>query len=218
MAFDDEFVEIGGLARVRGLEREVVEDEEIDSDEPAHLDVVGVVEPGRAEPFEQPIGAYGVDLAATSTGDVTERVREVGLADPDGSEDQGRVGVVDEPQAREHGPVVGVVGDVDVTAPRFQGHRRVELGGAAPQRRGLAVAAGDLVGEDELEELRMRQFRGAGEGEPLGERCEVLPSLTRRSYALSSGATVVAVGAVIALPPGPRRTRPRRERTGLPRR
>jgi hypothetical protein len=35
---------------------------------------VGVVEAGGAEPFEQPVGAFGVDLAATSAGDVPERV------------------------------------------------------------------------------------------------------------------------------------------------
>ncbi len=89
VAFDHELVEVGGLAGVEGLESEVVDDEEIDGNEPAHLDVVGVVEPGGAEPFEQPVGTFGVDLAATSADDVPERVGEVGLADPDGSQDQG---------------------------------------------------------------------------------------------------------------------------------
>ena len=106
VAFDDELVEVGGLGGVEGLEREVVDDEQIDADEAAHLDLVGVIEPGGAEPFEQPVGPFGVDLAAAAAGDVPERVGEVGLADPDGSEDQRRVGVVDEPQRGQLGPDV----------------------------------------------------------------------------------------------------------------
>jgi hypothetical protein len=47
-----------------------------------------VVEAGGAEPFEQPVGTFGVDPAATSAGDVPERVCEVGLADPDSGSDR----------------------------------------------------------------------------------------------------------------------------------
>jgi hypothetical protein len=47
-----------------------------------------VVESGRTQPFEQPVGPFGVDLAATSAGDVTQRMGEVGFADPDSDGDR----------------------------------------------------------------------------------------------------------------------------------
>ena len=53
VAFDAELVEVGGLGRVQGLEREVVEDEQFDAGEAAHLGVEGVVEAGGLEPLEQ---------------------------------------------------------------------------------------------------------------------------------------------------------------------
>jgi hypothetical protein len=50
VAFDGQLVEVGGLGGAEGLEREVVEDEQLDGGETAHLVVEGVVEPGGLEP------------------------------------------------------------------------------------------------------------------------------------------------------------------------
>lgn len=47
--FDNGLVEVGGLGRVKGLEREVIEDKKIARDKSAHLDVVGVIKLGGAE-------------------------------------------------------------------------------------------------------------------------------------------------------------------------
>jgi hypothetical protein len=44
VVFDNEFVDVGGVANVEGLEREVVDDEQVDAQQLAHLDVVAVVE------------------------------------------------------------------------------------------------------------------------------------------------------------------------------
>src|SRR3954454_16920296 len=49
VAFDDEFVDGGGVGGVEGLEGEVVEDEQVDAEQLADLGVVAVVEPGRFE-------------------------------------------------------------------------------------------------------------------------------------------------------------------------
>ena len=46
VAFDDEFVEVGGLGGVQGPEGEVVDDEQVDVGQPAHFGFEGVVEPG----------------------------------------------------------------------------------------------------------------------------------------------------------------------------
>jgi hypothetical protein len=60
VTFDDELVDVGGVERVERLEREVVDDEQVDAEQLAHLDVVAVVEPRRAEPFEHEVAAFEV--------------------------------------------------------------------------------------------------------------------------------------------------------------
>src|SRR2546421_87991 len=48
---DDEFVDVGGVERVEGLEHEVIEDQQVDPDELAELGVVTVIQPGRPQPL-----------------------------------------------------------------------------------------------------------------------------------------------------------------------
>ena len=54
----------------KGLEGEVVEDEQVDADEFAHLGVVAVVEPGGPESFEEDVGAFEHDAVAPADGGV----------------------------------------------------------------------------------------------------------------------------------------------------
>ena len=74
-----------------------------------------------------------------------------------------------EPQAgqvREQGPVVGeVVGLV----PGVQPHGRVQAGGAGAQHRRAGLAAGDLVGQEQLEERGVAHLALPGQREPLGQ-------------------------------------------------
>jgi hypothetical protein len=88
------------LASVMGrVLARVVEDQQLDCGEAAHLVVQGVVEPGGLEPFEQLGGAGHVDGAAPPDRDVPERGCHVCLPDADRAEDQGPVRAVEEPQA-----------------------------------------------------------------------------------------------------------------------
>ena len=48
VAFDDELVDVGGVGGVESVEREVVDHEQVDAEQLAHLGVVAVVEPGGA--------------------------------------------------------------------------------------------------------------------------------------------------------------------------
>jgi hypothetical protein len=66
VAFDDELVDIGGVERVDRLEREVIDDEQIDAEQLAHLEVVAVVEPAGAESFEEPVTAFEVHAVAAA--------------------------------------------------------------------------------------------------------------------------------------------------------
>ena len=68
VAFDDELVDVCGVERVERLKREVVNDEQFDAQQFAHLEVVAVVEPAGSEPFEEPIAPFEVDCVAASNG------------------------------------------------------------------------------------------------------------------------------------------------------
>jgi hypothetical protein len=130
--FDRDLVEVGGLGGVVGLEGDVIDDEDVDADEPARFGVVGVVEAGGFDAFEQPVGAFGVDLVAVAAGDVAERVREVGLAD------------------RRAWSWVGLRGDVDdgLVGGSQRPAGLVEVGGDGSEKSGdvARIEGGDLVG------------------------------------------------------------------------
>jgi hypothetical protein len=79
MAFDDEFVDVGGVESVEGLEGEVVDDQQVDAQESAHLDVVTVVEAAGAQAFEHPVAAFEVHGVPTSHGDVAQGRSQEGL-------------------------------------------------------------------------------------------------------------------------------------------
>ena len=72
VAFDDELVDIGGVEGVERLEGEVVDDEQIDAEQLAHLGVVAVVESAGAKSFEEAVAAFEVDRVAAADGGVAE--------------------------------------------------------------------------------------------------------------------------------------------------
>ena len=103
---------------------------------------------------------------------MAERGGEERLADADRSEDERVAGLVDEPHRHELCPHRPVVGDGRGVVPRFEHHRRVELGDAGPPACGVAVASLHLVGEQLLEELGVGEVVLTGEREAFGEGVE----------------------------------------------
>src|SRR5215510_8702748 len=207
VAFDAELVEVGGLGGVEWLEREVVQDEELDSGEAAHLVVEGVVEPGGFEPFEQLAGAGHVHGASAADGDVPQRGGHVGLPDADRAEDEGAVRAVEEPQAGQFVPQVLVVADGGGLVPGVEPHAGVEPGGAGAQGGGLGFAAGDFVGQDQFEEVSVGHLLLAGEGEPVREGGQHLAELERPQGRAQVGADRIAHGGGHRVPSFPRGTR-----------
>jgi hypothetical protein len=200
VALDAELVEVGGLGGVQWLEREVVQDQQLYCGEAAHLVVEGVVEPGGFEPFEQLAGRGHVHGAAAADRDVAQGAGQVCLPDPDRPQDQRPVRAVEEPQAGQLVPQLAVVADGGGLVPGVEPHAGIEPGGAGAQRGGLGFAAGDLVGQDELEEVGVGHLLLAGEGEPLGQGGQHLPELERRSVLRRSGLTGSRMAAVIGGP------------------
>jgi hypothetical protein len=125
------------------------------------------------EPAEELVGAGEPDGAAAADYDVPERGGgQVGLADPDRPENTGAAGIVEESQRAQLVPELAVEPDTGVGGEGLQPHGGVELGGAGAQLGRGAVAAVDLVGEHELQELRVRELLGAGQREPFGQGVE----------------------------------------------
>jgi len=100
-----------------------------------------------------------------------------GLADPDRPEDQGAAGVVEEPQRAQLVPEFAVEPGAGVGGEGLQAHGGVELGGAGAQLGRGAVAAVDLVGEHELQELGVAEVLGVGQREPLGQGVQAAAEL-----------------------------------------
>ncbi|HWP65466.1 MAG TPA: hypothetical protein VNO26_06105, partial [Candidatus Limnocylindria bacterium] len=101
MALEEELVDVAALRRVHGVEAEIIEDEEFDADEAAHLLFDGVIEAGVLEGLEEPIGADGAHGGAAGAGEVAERVGEEGRADADGADDGDVFVLVEKAQGRE---------------------------------------------------------------------------------------------------------------------
>ena len=74
-----------------------------------------------------------------------------------------------------------------VSSQRSRRHRGVEPGGAGSQVGGGGLAAGDFVGEDELEELGVSHAAGVGEGEAFGEGVEAAAELDPAQQRLELG-------------------------------
>lgn len=72
VAFDDDFVEVGGLGGVEGLDAEVVDDQQWDVGQAAHLGFDGVIQPRGLEAFEQLVRAGHVRADAAADSDVPE--------------------------------------------------------------------------------------------------------------------------------------------------
>jgi len=69
VALDLELVDLRGVDRVHGGERVVIEDQEVDADQLAHLGVVAGVEPRGLQALEELVGALEVDADAPAHGD-----------------------------------------------------------------------------------------------------------------------------------------------------
>jgi len=138
----------------------------------SQLLLVGVVEPGVLEGLEQLVRAQRQRRAAAAAGDVAEGVRQEGLADADWADDRDvRVGF-EEAQRDELVPQRPVVGDLRGGVPALELHLRVEVAALGAQAGGAAIAATDLVSEDEQQQVLVGHLLLTREREPLGQRVE----------------------------------------------
>jgi hypothetical protein len=77
------------------MQREIVDDEQLDPVQLAHLLVVGVIQTRGAQPLEHLVGAFDMNASLAADRGMTQRVGQERLADPDRAHDQNVVGVHD---------------------------------------------------------------------------------------------------------------------------
>jgi hypothetical protein len=78
--------------------------------------------------------------------------------------------------------------------PGIQPHARLEPGAPGPEGSGFGLAAADLVGEDELEEVGVGHLLLPGQGEPIGQGVEHLAELERPQRGAQVRADRIAAG------------------------
>src|SRR5207244_5171790 len=111
VALDHELVDVPGFGRIHAVDRKVVEDQQIHGDQPAHLRLVGAVEPAGLEALQQPVTPRHDHGVATAAGDVAERGCGMCFAHTNGPQNQEVIPGFDEAQAEELAPQLAVVGD-----------------------------------------------------------------------------------------------------------
>jgi DNA invertase Pin-like site-specific DNA recombinase len=137
------------------------------------------IQVGRDQPglFETPHGTKGAVLTMA-----------------DGPEYQSPVGGFGEPQADQLVPQLLVVADGGGGVPGVDAHVGVEPGGAGAAGGRAVLAAGDLVGQQQLEEVGVRELLLAGEDEPVGEGGQELAELEGAQVPFEVGADWVGQG------------------------
>jgi len=186
-ALDDELVDVTALVAGHGLEREVVDDEEVDRGQLRDHRLSRVVEAALLEAPQHRVGPREDDVVAVARRDVAEGVREKGLADTDGSEDDDVLARVDEAQAHELCEHALVVADLRRRIPALQRHVGVEPRLVRAPRAGRALASCDFVREHEQQRLIERETLLVGEHDALRERREDRTELQLLQHRLDLG-------------------------------
>ena len=183
----EDLVDIAALRRIKGVEPEIVEDEQIDRDEAAHLALDAVVEPRGAQLFEHVLGAHEKDAVAAAASDMSQARSEVSLADADRTEDQDVVVVSRKRSVASSASSWRSKRDLGACRPRPRGGARIQARLLRPQARRRAGCAariprrGPAPGSPGTGMARSRASRKrSGRVSVIGE------SLSRRSAARSS--------------------------------
>ena len=167
---DEDLEQVFGGVGAELLHAEVFEDEEVDARELLHEVAPGPGGVGLGEVRGEIEGAADERAVAGADGADGDRGGDVGLADA-GRADEEQVGVrPDEARRREFGELrlrdLGIEGPVEVG----QGLLCDDAGLFQPAREEPVGASGELVLDEQLEKLQMRERRGLGLRDAAGQR------------------------------------------------
>ncbi len=170
--FEDDLVEVTGLLGIETAQREVVDDEDVWSEQATEDLLGGMVGASLVKVSQQVVGAQEQDVATGPAGGVTKGAGEKRLADADGTEEDDVLLALEEAEAEEIADAIAVEGNGGVLVEALQGLLLLESGAVESEREVLVVAPIDLVLEDEFEQIELSELRLLRVGDAVGKRRE----------------------------------------------
>ena len=143
VALEDDFVEVARLLGIEAAQREVVDDEDVGSEEAAEHPLGGVIGAGLVEVLEEVVGAQEEDVAAGAAGGVSQRAGEKRFPDADGAEEDGVLMALEEAETEEVADAIAIKGNGGVPVEAFQVLLLLESG--AVESEGEIRASGIIL-------------------------------------------------------------------------
>jgi hypothetical protein len=172
VSFEEELVSVAAFLRVHCIEAEVIDDEELGSEKLSELLLVSLEEACLFEGLEHAVGAKGEHGVTAATGEMPECVGEEGFADTDVSDDSDMVMRFDEAERSELGEQSLVEVNLGGGVPAFETRVGFEASVLGAKSGGAAIAALNLVGEHEKQEVLVRGLVLTSEEKPLRQGIE----------------------------------------------
>lgn len=170
MPLEDHLVEIAGLLAVEAAQAEIVDDQDVGSQQSAQDFVGGVVGARLVEALQEVIGAQEADLMTGAAGRVAEGTGQKSLPDADGAEEDDVLVAFDEAEREEVADAVAIEGDRRVPVEALDGVLLVEARLGEPDAEIGVIASVDLVLEHEFEQIELGDLLCAGVGDAIRER------------------------------------------------
>jgi hypothetical protein len=149
MTLDKNLERIATLSGVHGIKAKIVKDEQVNSNELAQFDLVGVVEPGMTQGFKHAVSANSKDGITTTAGDVSEGVGEKSFANTHGTNDGHMSVSFNETQRDKLVQNVAVEIDFGGVIPSFELHVGFEMRSLSPNPGREPITTRGLVRKEE---------------------------------------------------------------------
>ncbi len=170
VTFDQQIVEVRGRLAGKLPESEVVDDEEVGTDESPQLAIERIVRTRTRQSLEQLIGFSEVDTVVGAAGGMPESLRQKTLTDPNRAAKGHVFFTLDKVEAKQVGQPRLVDTDLGGPIEALQRALFLEACGGQPVGDMFLIAALDFVGQDQLEKLGVVDLFFAGVGQPVGKR------------------------------------------------
>jgi hypothetical protein len=153
VAFDDDLVQVAGLAGVQAPKAQIIDDQQIRREQAAHGFLARVIGQGLVEFLEHLVRAQEEDLMAGAAGGMSQTAGEQCFPHAHRSEEQDILGALDEAEVEQVTDPVAVEGDRRVPVEVLQRAHFFEAGLLQAQRQVRLLAPVDLILERQFQEV-----------------------------------------------------------------
>jgi len=170
-------IEVARLPGIQPSQAKVVHDQDVGREQAPHHLFGAVVRAGLVQELQQAVCAQAEHLMPHTAGRVSQRRREEGLSDPDGSQEDHVLAALDEAQGEELAHPISVESDRRIPVEALERLFFLEAGTRQAQREIRLVPARDLVVQGQLQEVELSELRLPRVGDPLRQRRDETPEL-----------------------------------------